>query len=98
LEKNRIVISEINEMKWKGSGVLNGGNFILMYSGNESNTFGTGFMINRKYKQAIMNLETVDDGMWCLGLRGEFNNITIISLPAAAEEKDELVRTAFTMS
>jgi hypothetical protein len=55
-------------------------------------------MINRKYKQAIMNLEAVDDRMWCLGIRGEFNNITIISLPAAAEEKDELVRTVFTIS
>jgi hypothetical protein len=41
---------------WKGSGVLDGGNFTLMCGGNESNTFGTGFIFNRKYKQAIMNL------------------------------------------
>jgi hypothetical protein len=52
--------------------VLNGGNFILMYSGNESNNFGTGFMINRKYEQAIMNLEAVGDRMWCLGIRRDF--------------------------
>jgi hypothetical protein len=44
-----------------GSGVLDGGFFVLMYSGNESNTFGNICMINRKYKQAIMNFEAGDD-------------------------------------
>jgi len=36
--------------------VLDVGNFILMCSGNESNGFGTGFLINRKYKQKILIL------------------------------------------
>jgi hypothetical protein len=40
LEKCRIVIAEINEIKWKGSGVLEAGNFILKCVGNESNTLG----------------------------------------------------------
>jgi len=35
------------------------GNRTLIYSGNEINIFGTGSMINRKYKQAVMNL-----GQW----------------------------------
>jgi len=33
--------------------VLGAGNFILMYSGNESKIFGTVYLINRKYKKAI---------------------------------------------
>jgi hypothetical protein len=32
-----------------------------MYSGKESNTSGTGFIINNKCKPAIMNFEPVDD-------------------------------------
>jgi hypothetical protein len=34
-------------------------NFILMCSGSESNSFGTGFLINNRYKQEIMNFEAV---------------------------------------
>jgi hypothetical protein len=37
------------------------GNFILMYGGNETDTFGTSFLINSKYIQAIMNVEAVDE-------------------------------------
>lgn len=42
-------------IKLMRSAVLDAGNFELTYSGNESNSFGTSFPINRKYKQAIMN-------------------------------------------
>jgi hypothetical protein len=51
----------IQDIRWRGSGVLDTQYFILMYSVNESNTFGTGFLINRKYKQAIMNSEAMDE-------------------------------------
>ena len=36
--------------------MLDTGNVILMDIGNESNTFGISFLINRKYKQAVMTL------------------------------------------
>jgi formate dehydrogenase assembly factor FdhD len=66
---------------------MNTGNFILMYSGNESNNCATGFMINRKYIQSIMNVDAMDD-----------NIVTIISVSVATEGKDELDRTAFTIN
>jgi len=36
--------------------VLDTGNVILLNIGNESNTSGINFVINRKYKQAVMTL------------------------------------------
>jgi len=80
------------------SGVFDARNFILIYSGNESNTFGTGLMINRKYKQSIMNFDATDNRIRCFGIMGEFNNITILSVSAPTEEKKELVRTAITIN
>jgi hypothetical protein len=41
-------------------------------------------MINRKY--TCMSFEAVDDRIWLLRIRGKFNNITIISLPAHTEK------------
>ena len=35
--------------------MLGAGNFILMYSGNESNTFGTHYLVNKKRKQTVTN-------------------------------------------
>jgi len=52
--------------------VLDGGNFELMYIGNECNTFGTGFMTNRKYKQTFMYFETVDGRICYLRIRGKY--------------------------
>ena len=40
----------------------------------------------------------MDNRICYLRIRGKFNNVTIISVPAHMEEKDELVRTAFTIS
>ena len=61
---------------------MDGGNFELIYSDNENKTFGTGFMINRKCEQTIMNFEAVDDRMCYLRIRGKFNIVTIISVPS----------------
>jgi hypothetical protein len=49
LEKYRIDITAVQVVRWKGSGVLDTGNFILVYSVIERNTFGTGILINRVY-------------------------------------------------
>jgi hypothetical protein len=46
MKKYRINIAVIQEIRWRESAVLDTGSFILMYSGNESNTFGRGFLIN----------------------------------------------------
>ena len=77
LEKHRIDIAAIKMIR---SAVLDTGNFISMYSGNDSNTTGTGFIINRKYKQAIMYFEAVDERICSLRMGGKFCNFTIISV------------------
>jgi hypothetical protein len=70
LEKYRIDIGAVQEIRCRGSGVLGTGNFILMNTGNKSNTFGISFLINRKYKQAVMNFEATDERICSLRMRG----------------------------
>jgi hypothetical protein len=57
-------MAAIQEIRWRGSGVLDTGYFILKYSVNERNTFGTSCIIDRKYQQAIMNSEVVDEKIY----------------------------------
>lgn len=67
------------------------GKFTLMYSGNDSNTFGTSLLINKKYKKAIMYFEVVDESLCSLRTRRAFNNFTIISVHRLTKEKDGLI-------
>jgi hypothetical protein len=92
LEKYRIDIGAIQEIRCRGSGVLDTGSIILMNIGNESNTFGISFLINRMYKQAVMNFETVDERICFLRMRGKFNNFTVILVHAPNREKNKLVK------
>jgi hypothetical protein len=51
--------------------------------------FGTGFLINRKYKQTIMNFEAAEDRICSLRMKGK-SNFTIILVHKPKEEKHEL--------
>jgi hypothetical protein len=66
-----------------------------MFMGSESNTFGTSFLINRKYKQEIMNFEAVNERLFSLRVRGKFNNFTIILVHVSTEENDDLIKDSF---
>jgi hypothetical protein len=53
LEKYKTDIAAIPQIRWKGSAVFDTVNFILMYSGNEMNMFGTIFLINRSMNKQL---------------------------------------------
>jgi hypothetical protein len=53
----------------EGTRVSDTGKFTLMYSGNDSNTFGTSLLINKKYKKAMMYFEVVDERLCSLRTR-----------------------------
>jgi hypothetical protein len=66
-----------------------------MFSGSESNTFGTDFLINRKYKQAIMNFEPLDERLCSLRVKGKFNNFTAILVHVSTEENNKPIKDSF---
>jgi hypothetical protein len=58
-------------------------------SGNkERRQFGTGLLINKKYKHIIMGFSPEIDRICSLRIRGRFFNITIKCVHAPKEEKD----------
>ena len=68
----------------------------MCYSGNKvRRQFGTGFLINKKYKHLIMGF-TPETGHICsLRIRSRFFNTTIICVHAPTEEKDEIQKDDF---
>jgi hypothetical protein len=54
LTKYKIGIMTMQEVRWIGSDTLDSGEYTVFYSGNENNTFGTGFVVHRDYKGAVL--------------------------------------------
>jgi hypothetical protein len=55
IRKYNIGIATLQEIRWKGKGLVHSQEFTIIYSGEEENNFGTGFIIHDKYKHAILN-------------------------------------------
>jgi hypothetical protein len=67
----------------------------VCYSGNkERRQFGTGFLIDKKYKHLIMSFNPETDHIRSLRIRGVFFNTTIICVHAPTE-KDEMQKDGF---
>jgi len=68
----------------------------VCYSGNkERRQFGTGFLINKKYKHLIMGFSPETDRICSLRIRGVFFNTTIIRVHTPTEEIGETQKEDF---
>lgn len=92
MRKYRIGLVAIQETRWHGSGILQSGEYTLMYSGNTRGVVGaqggTGFLINNKYKPAIKNFTPINERMCTIRMESKFFNITIVCVYAPTEEAD----------
>jgi exonuclease III len=62
LNKSGIAITAVQEIRWRGSEIFDSGDFVVCYSGNkERRQFGTGFLINKKYKHLIIDFSPETD-------------------------------------
>jgi len=87
----------LQEIGWQGHGEINKKNFTVIYSGpvNRTGQYGTGFIISRKIKESILELEPVNDRLCRVRIRGKFRNLTIISAYAPMEDKGEEEKVDF---
>jgi exonuclease III len=95
LEKYSIDIAAIQGIRWKGTGVMDTGNFTMYYSGNIGSTFGTGCLVRKKYKHIVIGFEPINERLCILRVRGKFNNTTRICAHTPTEEKDNESKETF---
>jgi tRNA(Glu) U13 pseudouridine synthase TruD len=95
IRKYNIGIATLQEIRWKGKGLVHYQEFTIIYSGEEENNFGTGFIIHDKYKHAILNYEMHNERLCTLRMKGKIFNMTLINVHAPTEEKEEEIKDEF---
>ena len=71
IEKYRVDLVGIQEVRWEGGGNFESGNYILHYGeGNAKHQLETGFLVNRRITLAVERVEFFSDLFSCVRLKG----------------------------
>lgn len=96
MEKYRIGVAAVQEVRWKGNGIIRSGNYTIMYSGGDNGRLGgTGFLVDNKYKAAVINFNPVNERMCTLRMKAHFFNITLVCVYAPTEDEEDEVKDEF---
>lgn len=76
----------LQETKQKGQEIMEIEDYIFLNSGSENRMLGTGFIINKDFKKAIIEFNPVSDRLCYIRLSGKYQKITFINIHAPTEE------------
>ncbi|XP_067139567.1 craniofacial development protein 2-like [Centruroides vittatus] len=96
MEKDNVGIAAIQEIWWRGNGILRSDNYTILYSaGARGAVGGTGFLVANKYKAAVLNFKPVNDRPSFSKYISCFFNITFVCVYAPMEGDDDDMKDAF---
>ncbi|KAK4881770.1 hypothetical protein RN001_005089 [Aquatica leii] len=86
LEKYKIDIIAIQELRWAEEGEINKSNYTIFWSGGKKQgNNGTGFIVTQKQMKNIIKFEAINDRISKLRIRGQISNTTLICVYAPTE-------------
>ncbi|KAK4871954.1 hypothetical protein RN001_016078 [Aquatica leii] len=86
LEKYRIDIIAIQELRCAEEGKINKSNYTIFWSrGKKQSNNGTGFIVTQNQMKNIIKFEAINDRISKLRIRGQISNTTIICVYAPTE-------------
>ncbi|PSN51304.1 Craniofacial development protein 2, partial [Blattella germanica] len=91
-----IDILALQEIRWLGNNILEKKEGNIYYScHNKLHQFGTGFMVNQKYKHLVIDFQPINFRMCKLRIKGRFQNYSLINVHAPTEMKSEDEKDTF---
>ena len=70
-------------------------NYILFHSPGTNKKLGTGFLINKTLKTAVIKFEAINDRLCSLRLRGQFQKLSFINVHMPTEEKSMNIKEMY---
>ena len=90
MDRIKIDILGISELKWTGAGHFTSSNYEIYYSGNQNTRKnGVAMVLNKRLVRSVIGYYPKNDRMMSIRLQGKPTNLTIIQIYAPTTEAEE---------
>ena len=93
-ERYKMEVVALQEIRWKGKGIIRKSKFNIYYSGNEDRqgNRGVGFIDCKEINRSVLGFSPICERICTLRIKGKFHNITFVNVYAPTEDaEDEIV-------
>jgi exonuclease III len=97
LNKHKIKIAALQEIRWIGRGITDLKTHTTCYSGKEvgDRDSGVAFVTDKQIKNAILDFKPVNERICTLRIKTKFFNLTAINAHAPMDDKEAAVKGQF---
>jgi endonuclease/exonuclease/phosphatase family metal-dependent hydrolase len=94
LEKYNMDVTALQEIHWKGKGIIRKLKYAMYCSGNENRqgNRGVGFIVSKKVSKSVLGFSPISERICTLRIKGKLHNIRFVNVYAPTEEtEDEII-------